>query len=243
MTRRPTIAIIPARGGSKGIPRKNLLEVGGRPLIEWSIRSALEAISVERVILTTDDPEIADVGRRAGAEVPFERPADLAGDLVPDLPVFQHVLSWLHQHESFDPGIVVHLRPTSPARRPGLVDDAVALLASHPEASSVRSVTRPLVTPYKMWHFAGEWLEPVVGTIEAELFNEPRQALPPVWVHEGTVDVIRSEVILGGSMTGLRILGLALPAEEAVDLDEFADLPRVEAALARLHPPRTFRET
>lgn len=228
------VAVIPARGGSKGIPRKNLLEVGGFPLIEWSIRSAMDASSIDRVIVTTDDDEIAAVARRAGAEVPFLRPAELAGDLVPDLPVFQHLLDWLRDRDGVDPSVLVHLRPTSPARRPGLIDEAVRLLEEHPDASSVRSVTRPIVTPYKMWQFSGVWLEPLLGSMDDELFNEPRQALPPVWIHEGTIDVMRSEVVRGGSMSGRRILGLELPSDEAVDLDDPDDLPRVEAALRRL---------
>lgn len=228
------LALIPARGGSKGIPRKNLLHVGGRPLIEWSIEAALEATLVDRVIVSTDDDEIAEVARRAGAEVPFIRPAELAQDLTTDLPVFQHALEWLSAHESYRPAAVAHLRPTSPARRPGLIDTAVAMLIDHPEADSVRSVTTPTVTPYKMWRFDGAYLDPVLGTLAQELFNRPRQALPPVWIHEGTIDVVRREIIESGSMTGRRILGLELPVSEAVDLDEPSDLARVEAAVDRL---------
>src|SRR5262249_7126007 len=116
------VAIVPARGGSKAIPRKNVRLLGGVPLIAYSIEAGLTARTVDRVIVSTDDEEIAAVARRFGAEVPFMRPAALAGDSTPDLPVFQHALDWLDAHEGYRPEIVVQLRPTSPLRPPDCVD-------------------------------------------------------------------------------------------------------------------------
>src|SRR5262245_22108602 len=110
------VAIVPARGGSKGIPRKNVREVGGHPLIAYSIAAGLASPLVSRVIVSTDNEEIASVARAYGAEVPFMRPAELAADDTPDLPVFIHALDWLARHENQSPAIVVHLRPTSPLR-------------------------------------------------------------------------------------------------------------------------------
>src|SRR5689334_3014090 len=110
----PVLAIVPARGGSKGIPRKNLREVAGHPLIAYSIAVALQSREIDRVIVSTDDREIADVARSYGADIPFLRPAELAMDETPDLPVFQHALRWLQREQRYRPDLVVHLRPTSP---------------------------------------------------------------------------------------------------------------------------------
>lgn len=229
------VAVIPARGGSVGIPRKNLVPVAGRPLIVWTIEAALAASTVDRTIVSTDDPEIAEVARSAGAEVPFLRPAELAGPEVLDLPVFQHALAWLRREEGLQPELVVHLRPTSPARRSGLIDEAVGALRAEPEATSLRSVSPAPHTPWKMWEIGDDGLlTPVLGTLEAERFNEPRQALPPAWLHDGVIDVIRPEVIEAGSMTGPRILALRLRPEDGIDIDRPEDLAPAEAALRRL---------
>ncbi|HEY5670648.1 MAG TPA: acylneuraminate cytidylyltransferase family protein, partial [Anaerolineales bacterium] len=111
------LTLIPARGGSKSIPRKNIRPFAGHPLIAYSIAAGLCAETVTRVIVSTDDDEIAAVARRYGAETPFLRPDEYSQDNTPDLPVFQHALNWLEEHDGYRPEIVVHLRPTSPFRR------------------------------------------------------------------------------------------------------------------------------
>src|SRR4051812_3665483 len=108
------LALIPARGGSKGIPRKNTMVMAGRPLIAWSIDHALQSTRITRVIVSTDDAEIATVAEQWGAEVPFVRPAEYAGDLSPDIDVFRHAFEFLATNESYEPDMVVHLRPTGP---------------------------------------------------------------------------------------------------------------------------------
>src|SRR5512140_1442523 len=122
------LAIIPARGGSKGIPRKNIRDFAGYPLIAYSIAAGLQAKSVSRVIVSTDDEEIAAVARQCGAETPFLRPAEFAQDTSTDLPLFEHALQWLAEHENYRPEVVVQLRPTSPLRPRDLVDRAVSIL-------------------------------------------------------------------------------------------------------------------
>jgi len=225
------LALVPARGGSRGIPRKNLVPVAGRPLIEWSIEAALRSRTVDRVIVSTDDPEIAAIARAAGADVPFQRPAELAGDLVTDLPVFQHALRWLVADGGDLPELVVHLRPTSPARPAGLVDLAVEALRAAPGATSLRSVSPSPVTPWKLYDIGPDgYLAPLLGTLEAEAFNQPRQALPPAWVHDGVIDVVRPAVVLAGSMSGPRMLALRTPGG-GVDIDRPEDLAAAEAAL------------
>ena len=142
------LALVPARGGSKGIPRKNVRILGGHPLLAYSVAAGLAAVRVDRVVVSTDDEEIAQVAKEYGADVPFLRPAELSGDDVPDLPVFQHALRWLADEDGFRPELVVHLRPTSPLRPAGLVDAALAALMAAPDADSLRSVAPPDHTPY-----------------------------------------------------------------------------------------------
>jgi len=228
------LALVPARGGSKGIPRKNVRVLGGHPLVAYSIAAGLAATRVDRVVVSTDDEEIAQVAKEYGADVPFLRPAELAGDDVPDLPVFQHAVRWLDEEDGFRPELVVHLRPTSPLRPVGCVDAAVDLLMAAPDADSLRSVAPPEHTPYKMWRQEGGRLEPLLGGWEQELFNLPRQALPPVWWHTGSIDVARSRPIVElGSMTGRTVLAFPMEPRFAVDLDTEEQWDAAERALLR----------
>src|SRR5512143_1233731 len=138
MTNHEVLALIPARGGSKGIPRKNIRPFGAFPLIAYSIAAARQADLVTRVIVSTDDVEIAGVARQYGAETPFMRPAELAADRTMDLPVFQQALDWLDQNEGYHPEIVLHLHPTSPVRPRGCLDQAIRQMLEHPEAGCTR---------------------------------------------------------------------------------------------------------
>src|SRR6266545_922025 len=134
------LALIPARGGSKGIPRKNIRSFAGYPLIAWSIAAAKQSELVKRLIVSTDDEEIASVARQWGAETPFLRPTELAQDKTTDLPVFEHAIQWLEKNEDYYPEIMVQLRPTSPIRPKGILDHAVHILLEHSDADCVRGV-------------------------------------------------------------------------------------------------------
>ena len=145
------LAIIPARGGSKSIPRKNILDFAGYPLIAYSIAASLGSATVDRVIVSTDDEEIAAISRAYGAETPFLRPVEFSQDETPDLPVFIHALEWLESQESYQPDIVIQLRPTSPFRKVSHIDQAVYQLLERPQADAVRTVCIPFQNPFKMW--------------------------------------------------------------------------------------------
>ena len=148
-------AIVPARGGSKSIPRKNLRSFAGHPLLAYSIAAGLQARSVDRVIVSTDDEELAQVARQYGAEVPFLRPVELAADETTDLPVFQHALELARRSTTAMRRISSYICVRPPRfRPPGLVDRAVALLAEHPEADSVRGVVPSGQNPHKMWRIS-----------------------------------------------------------------------------------------
>ena len=150
MKNRNILALIPARGGSKSIPRKNLLPILGKPLISWSIQHALESHYINRVIVSTDDEEIRDVAIKHGAEAPFLRPKDISNDLSTDLECFTNALNWLEHNENYIPDLVVHLRPTGPAREIKKLDDANALFLNNDDSASLRSISLADQTPFKM---------------------------------------------------------------------------------------------
>ena len=230
-----TLALIPARGGSKSIPRKNILDFAGHPLIAYSIAAGLAAETVARVIVSTDDEEIAAVARRYGAETPFLRPAEHAQDNTPDLPVFRHALEWLEQHEGYIPDIVVQLRPTSPFRRVWHIDQAVYRLIEHPEADAVRTVCIPFQNPFKMWRIGPDGFMQPIGVelgVPDEPYNQPRQALPEIYWQTGYVDAAwRDTLMEKNSMTGDRILPLIIDPSEWVDIDSPDDWRRAERLL------------
>ena len=228
-----TCAIIPARAGSKGVPRKNLIPLLGKPLLAYSIEHALGAHSVERVIVSTEDPEIAEIATRFGAEVPFMRPGHLSEDHVLDLPVFQHALAWLEENEDYQPDLIVHLRPTAPIRTPRQIDDAVRMLVADGRADSVRSVSKPGQHPYRMFKIGPDgFLEPLLGHMNPEPFTLRRQDLPPIFWYNCVIDVSRRQTILDKhSMTGDRILPLVIDPQYVVDIDSSEDLVVAEAKL------------
>lgn len=225
-----TLALIPARGGSKSIPHKNIRLFAGRPLIAYSIAAGLAARSVVRVIVSTDDETIRQIALDYGAEAPFTRPQEYSQDDTRDLPVFQHALHWLAEQEDYHPEIVVQLRPTSPLRRVSHIDQAVARLREHPQADSVRTVCVPFQNPYKMWRIDSEGImHPLIETEYPEAYNMPRQALPEVYWQTGYVDAAWSRTFLEkNSMTGERILPLVIDAADWIDIDSADDWRRAE---------------
>lgn len=230
------LAIIPARGGSKGIPRKNIRNFSGYPLIAWSIAAAKQSELVTRVIVSTDDEEIAAVAREWGAETPFLRPAEFAQDQSTDLPLFEHALKWLDENEGYKPEIVVQLRPTSPIRPKGLVDAAVRILLEHAEAESVRGVVPAGQNPHKMWRLDAGERSPMKNLLAVdgieEPYNAPRQILPNIYWQTGHIDAIRPATILSGSMSGKTIYPLLIDPNFTVDLDNLRDWMRAEWLVA-----------
>ncbi len=227
------LALIPARGGSKGIPRKNIRLFAGYPLIAWSIAAAKQSDLVTRVIVSTDDEEIAAVAREWGAETPFLRPSELAQDKTTDLPVFEHALKWLEDVEGYRPDVIVQLRPTSPIRPRTLVDDAIRILLEHADADCVRGVVPAAQNPFKMWRFNGEG-KPLNPLLEVdgipEPYNAPRQILPPVYWQTGHIDAIRDATIAQKkSLTGDVIYPLLIDSRYTVDIDTLSDWAKYEA--------------
>jgi len=224
-------ALIPARGGSKSIPRKNIRPLAGYPLIAYSIAAALQSRLVSRTIVSTDDEEIARIAQRYGAETPFMRPLEYAMDNSTDFPVFTHTLSWLMENEGYQPDIVVQLRPTSPIRPPDCVDQAVQILLDHPEADSVRGIIPAGQNPYKMWRVDEQGQMTPLLTLPGvnEPYNAPRQELPHTYWQTGHIDAIRvSTIVQKQSLSGDVILPLHLDPRYAIDIDTLRDWQRAE---------------
>jgi N-acylneuraminate cytidylyltransferase len=242
------LALIPARGGSKGIPRKNIRPFAGYPLLAWSIAAARQASSVTRIVVSTDDAEIASIAREYGAETPFLRPTQLAQDHTTDLPVFEHALEWLEANEDYRPESVIQLRPTSPIRPKDCVDRAVEILTAHSDADCVRGVVPAGQNPHKMWRFAGDG-QPIKPLLEvegiAEPYNAPRQILPPVYWQTGHIDAIRvSTIRQKKSLTGDVVYPLVIDPRYTVDIDNLPDWAKYEAlaasGLEMVSPGATF---
>ncbi|MEO8381004.1 MAG: acylneuraminate cytidylyltransferase family protein [Acidobacteriota bacterium] len=227
------MALIPARGGSKGIHRKNLSLVGGLPLVAHSVLHALGCPKITRTIVSTEDSEIRDAALRAGAEVPFCRPDALAEDHVLDFDVFAHALDWLISNEGYRPDIIVHLRPTSPIRRAAWIAESIDLLVSHPNADSVRSVSPVQQHPYRMFRKNDEgFLEPLLTVETPKPYELRRQDLPNIYYYNCVIDVTRHTTIqVKRSMAGDRILAYMMSPDDVVDIDSARDLRQAQVAL------------
>lgn len=240
------IAIIPARGGSKSIPGKNIKLLNHIPLIAYSIAAALHTPLIDRVIVSTDDPEIAKIAERWGAEVPFLRPEELAQDHTTDLPVFQHTIKWLEDHEGYKPDIIVQLRPTSPFRPTGSIENAIHVLTEG-QFDSVRSITPSGQNPYKMWKIKDKEIAPILPSEFEEPYNMPRQKLPPTYWQTGHIEVIhRDTIIEKNSMTGSSVAPFIIESRYSIDLDTHEQWLLAEYAIRHwsldiIYPKRQLR--
>jgi CMP-N,N'-diacetyllegionaminic acid synthase len=226
-----TLAIIPARSGSKSLPNKNIRPIAGKPLLAWSIEHAKKSKLVDRVVVSTDSELYRQIAIDYGAEAPFLRPSEFAQDHSVDFDVFQHALNWLKVNESYEPDFTVHLWPTSPIRASNLIDNVIQKLIDSPNADSVRTIVKSKLTPYKMWFLSdSDSIEPVVRIAGEESFNMPRQKLPVAYMQNACVQVFRTSILESQkSMSGKSIVGFEM--EEDFDIDDEADWRRAEARL------------
>lgn len=221
------IAIIPARSGSKSIKDKNLALLGGYPLLAYSIVAARLSRNIDRVMLSTDSEQYAQIGRRYGAEVPFLRPAEFSTDKSTDREFMAHAMEWVRDHQGHLPEFWVHLRPTTPLRDPVHLDAVVSTLESRPEATALRSAHPSPESPFKWFRRSDEGYLTALTTDDTHLdrFNLPRQAYPTVFVPDGYVDIVRSSLVLGTSLFhGDRVLGFVSPHCTEVDSAEELEL-------------------
>jgi CMP-N-acetylneuraminic acid synthetase len=220
------LGVVTARGGSKGIPGKNVRPLGGKPLLVHTAEAALAARRLSRVVLTTDDEKIAEVGRACGLEVPFLRPAELAMDDTPTLPVLQHAVAELERAgDRFD--AVCLLQPTSPFRRAGDIDGCIELLetAGLDAVVSVLPVP-PEHNPHWVYFRDGEGLLRLATGEEQPIPR--RQELPPAFHRDGAVYVTRRDVLMEGNSLYGRRLGGFVADSRSVNLDTPADWEKAE---------------
>jgi CMP-N-acetylneuraminic acid synthetase len=222
-----TIAIIPARGGSKGIPRKNIRLLGGKPLIAYTIETALKSKYIDIVVVSTEDEEIAGISKKFGAEV-IERPEELAGDESPTIDAIKHVIQTLREKDNYNPDIVVLLQPTTPLRIVEDINNAVELFLNN-DCESVVSVCK--ANPYWCLTIKDKHLEPTFGW---DYFYKRRQDLLHSYSLNGVIYITTIENLNKyNSFFNKKIIPYIMPYERSIDIDEEIDFKLAEFFLRR----------
>lgn len=221
------VALIPARAGSKGVPHKNIKPLGGRPLIEWSIKACLKSQLIDRVIVSTDSPEYAELAIELGAEAPFLRPSEISADRSTDYDFIVHALDWLAANGG-EPQHVVHIRPTTPYRDPALIDQAIKVFLSEAKATALRSVHEMSESAYKTFEIApaGQLMRLGSDSTALDAANNARQQFPATYQANGYVDVLSSRFIrTNGLIHGDWVMPFITPTVIEVDtIDDFVHL-------------------
>ncbi len=211
MNKKKVVAIIPARGGSKGLPRKNIRMLAGKPLVAYAIEVAKKCPYINRVLVSTDDKEIADVSKKWGADVPFLRPAEFSDDFTTTVQVLNHALDWLKEHEQYEPDIVVFLQPTDVFRTQGMVDEVVHKMLKDSTFDTVFSAYREMKN---YWHY-------VDGKL-VRLDNRPqvaRQIKEPIFREDtGLICATRPYVIRSGRRIGDKV-DIVVSTDQATSID------------------------
>jgi len=230
------LGVVTARAGSKGIPGKNTRLLAGKPLIAYTIEAALQSRAFDRVILSTDDPAAATVAKALGCEVPFMRPAALAADDTPHLPVMRHALEWMRDHERYDPDSVMTLLPTAPLRQPAHLREAVALEAST-GADSVIGIDElpPHFNPMRVVTVDEHgWARLFVGNQPVKRRPGRRQDMPPAWVMNGAIYLFKTRCLFDPvepNLYGDRVAAMVMPPPYGLNLDDPEDWERAERLL------------
>ncbi len=215
------LAIIPARGGSKGIPMKNIVKLAGKPLIQYAIDAAKKSRRINRIVVSTNDPKIAKIAKSQGAEVPFLRPKEISGDNATTHDAIKHALDFFASTEDYFPDIVVILQPTSPLRTFKMIDTSLTMLEKT-DATSVVSVREIKTHPFSAFWYEGKYLKPFRSDFRK--FHQ-RQKYPPLYYPSGDVYVFwSSNLAKYHSIYGPRIKPLIIKNEISIDIDNKFDL-------------------
>jgi len=217
-------AVIPARSGSKGVPDKNIMPLVDKPIIAYSIAAARKSKLINRIIVSTDSMKYANLAKEYGAEAPFLRPTELAGDKSTDYDWVKHLLNWLVENEGNTPEYLVHLRPTTPLRDPEIIDSAIEKFMNNSEATALRSAHEMPETAYKMCEIDGGYIKSICdGSFDHDNANKPRQLFPTTFTPNGYVDVMRTSYINENKLLhGNRVMAFITPVSYEVDtLEEY----------------------
>ena len=229
--KREVWALIPARSGSKGVPNKNIMDLGGYPLIAYSIVVAKKCSTIDRVIVSTDSEEYARIALKYGAEVPFLRPSDISNDSSTDLEFFQHAVEYFRQEENHVPEYFAQLRPCSPFRHPSIINQAIKIFIDS-QYSALRSVHVMSDTSYKTFEIENEKLKKLCsGSFDIESTSLPRQSFPVTYNPNGYIDIIRTSMIDKGLIHGNNVN--AFITEVTHDIDEQNDFDFLEFILEK----------
>ncbi len=224
------LAIVPARGGSKSVPRKNIAEIGGKPLLAYTVQEALKVSAVTDLVVSTDDEEIGAVARSLGAQVPFLRPAELATDNAQSAPMLKHCL--LHMEKLYGAlyDAVLMLQPTTPLRRAHHIERAISMMVASPCDSVVSVVSVEGNHPFRMKRLIGDRL---INYIEQGFEDmRPRQVLPAVYIRNGAIYLSRRDVVAKQDrIVGEHCLGFEMPPEESINIDDRLDFKMAEFLL------------
>jgi CMP-N-acetylneuraminic acid synthetase len=228
------LGIVPARGGSKGIPGKNIKQLNGKPLIVYSFQAIADSKHLTRTVLTTDSPEIAEVGRDCGVEVPFLRPAEFADDHTPANAYIRHCLEYLSSVEGYKPDLVALLQPTCPFRTGADIDACIDLMLDS-AVDSVVSVTELPGKYHPNWQFSVSE-EGLLAPVSGEGWDSvatARQVLKPTYTRNGAVYVFRHEVFrCMNNIYGSKVKAYIMPTKRSVNIDDMDDWQRAEQYLA-----------
>ncbi len=227
------ISLIPAREGSKGIPKKNIKLLAGYPLMAWAIIASKLSTKIERTIVSTDSEEFAAIALAYGAEVPFLRPREFAQDNSLDIDYVKHAIGWFKTYERSLPKYIVLLYPTTPLRNPNIIDIAIEKIMQNKDATSLRSAHEIKESPCKMFGIKdGFYVGLCPNDPRPEYYQYPRQSFPPVYHPNGHVDIIKPEIVIKTeSLLGPRILPFITP--DAGELDRPEDFDFIEFSLSR----------
>ena len=228
------LGIIPARGGSKSVPRKNIKDFCGKPLIYWTIREAKKSKHITQLIVSTDDAQIAEVAKSLGAKVPFLRPKEISGDLATDVEFILHALDFLKEKEKYEPEMVLRLPPTSPLRTAEQIDEGIKVLMDIKGADAARPICEAPKHPYKLWKIANDktFLEPFLPKSFTEFdepHNLPRQLFPKAYIHTGAMDVMWTKTVREQKSTsGKHLAYFFMDPADSVNIDSPADFEYAE---------------
>jgi CMP-N,N'-diacetyllegionaminic acid synthase len=226
------LALIPARGGSKGVPKKNIKLLQGYPLIAHSIIAAKLSNKINKIVVSTDSQEIAEISSKYGAETPFLRPTELANDSSKDIDFVLHALDYLKVNENYTPDLIVLLRPTTPMREIEVVDAAIEKYLNDKKATSLRSSHPASESPFKWFLLKNDYYTPICEKYTLEDTNKPRQDFSEVYIPNGYVDILNPNFIkTSHALYGEQIIAYITP--HGYEIDTIEDFKYIEYQISQ----------
>lgn len=229
------LAFIPARSGSKRIPNKNIKLLNGLPLIAYTMEAAKKSKYINRIVVSTDSKEIADIAKQFDAEVPFLRPKEISQEDSTEMQFFEHALDWFLKNENYEPDLVVLLYPTSPFRKAESIDKAIEKMLKYPKADSLRSIRLCSEHPYKMWVIEKGYLMPFMREKNMNIHTLSYHLLPTVFIQNANIYITKPSTIKNKkSPTGDAIIPFIMDGIESIDINRPLDFAFAEMILKNL---------